>query len=63
MVKVLVSYQCGPGSDLRPGVIIIMRVEFVVGSHFASVLYLLGSLVFLPPQKQRPLNSNYIWRQ
>ncbi len=44
----------------RPGTIIFMWVEFVVGSRPCSKGFSPGSPVFLPPQKPTLLNSNSI---
>ena len=48
--------ECYPHSNLGSGVIhactcLYMWAEFVVGSHPCSEGFLLGTLVFLPPQK------------
>ena len=53
VMRTLASYQCGPGSI--PGPVIIMWVEFVVGScpcsllltFWSSCLSLQGSIIYL----------------
>ena len=59
-LRALASRQCGLGSI--PGLsVIIMWVEFVVGSRPCSEGFSLGSPFFLPPQKPTFLNSNSTW--
>ena len=69
MVRLLASHQCCPGSNLGPGVICVLSLLFVVGSHPCSEGLSPGTSLPLPPPPRPPphtqkiLNSNFIWKQ